>query len=274
MLPSDEKGSIDRHVLSPLRGITVKESPRLSYLVFALLVLLAAACATPTSTPSVDGTPQAIYTAAAETMSVRLTLEAGGTAVAQLTRIALQPTGAPVIREATSTAPPAASPIPLPSPTSLPVVACDRAEFVGDVTSLANTTFFPGSTFTQIWRVRNAGSCIWTPAYSLVFAAGTQMAGPTAVFLPSDIRPGDAVDLTVTLTAPDAPGTYRSDWMLRNPASALFGTGADASQPLILQVQVAGAAAPAPKGVYDFVARLRCGLAQRNGCPGLSRRGR
>lgn len=250
---------------------------RFSYLltlVFILLVVLVAACTSPTGTPSGGGTPQAIYTAAAQTMSAQLTLDAGGTAVAQLTQIASQPTGTPVFMEVTPTAPPATPtqpPTEVPTPTPLPTVSCDRAEFVGDVTSLDNAAFFPGSAFTKIWRVRNTGSCDWTPAYALVFAAGTPMVGPTAVFLPSNIRPGETVDLSVTLTAPDSPGVYRSDWLLRSPAGALFGTGPDASQPLSLQVQVAGAVAPS-KGAYDFAARA-CDAVWRSataalGCPG------
>ncbi len=250
----------------------MRRTPHPTILVFILLFMLASACASPTTAPPVDGTPQAIFTAAAQTMSVRLTLEAGGTAVAQLTHIAAQPTGAPVTVEPALPAAQATA-SPPPSSTPPPAVACDRAEFVGDVSALANATFFPGSAFTQVWRVRNTGSCAWTPAYSLVFINGAQMAGPTAVFLPSDVRPGDTVDLSVTLTAPEGPGVYSSDWLLRNPAGVLFGTGADASQPLTLQVQVAGAAAPAPKGAYDFVARA-CDATWRSataalGCPGV-----
>lgn len=257
---------------------------------FVLLVLIASACAAETSTPTGGGTPpadtplgetplgetpQAVHTFAAETMSVQLTLSAGGTAVAQLTELAGQPTAPPIREESTPTpaAPTATFPTqtPAPLPTLTPILPCDQAEFVGDVNNLQNTAISPGANFTKIWRVRNTGSCTWTPAYALVFAGGTQMSGPTAVFLPANIRPGDIVDLAITLTAPNSPGLYRNDWLLRNPSGALIGFGPGISQPLSLQVQVAGAPS-APKGTFDLAARA-CEAVWRSataalGCPG------
>jgi hypothetical protein len=253
---------------------------------FILLVLIASACAAETSTPTGGGTPppaetplgdtpQAVHTFAAETMSVQLTLSAGGTAVAQLTELAGQPTAPPIREESTPT--PAAPTVtfptqtPAPLPTLTPTLPCDQAEFVGDVNSLQNTAISPGANFTKIWRVRNTGSCMWTPAYALVFAGGTQMSGPTAVFLPANIRPGDMVDLAITLTAPNSPGLYRNDWLLRNPSGALIGFGPGISQPLSLEVQVAGAPS-APMGTFDLAARA-CEAVWRSstaalGCPG------
>lgn len=247
---------------------------RYSALYAALMVsmtLLGTACASPTGTPPGGGTPQAIYTAAAQTMSAQLTLEAGSTAVAQLTQIASQPTGTPVFVEPTPTP---SLPTETPTPTAVPPtpVPCDRAEFVSDVTSLDNATVFPGSAFTRIWRVRNVGSCDWTPAYALVFAGGSPMVGPNAVFLPANVRPGETVDLSVTLTAPSSPGYYRSDWLLRNPGGILFGMGSDASQPLVLEIVVAGQVVPTSRGAYDFAVRA-CDAVWRSataalGCPG------
>jgi len=58
----------------------MKQSIRLLMLITTLIALLAA-CASPTQTPTGDGTPEAIYTAAAQTVMAQLTLEAGEASV-------------------------------------------------------------------------------------------------------------------------------------------------------------------------------------------------
>ena len=197
-----------------------------------------------------------------------MTLAAGGTAVAQLTQIAAQPSAT---LPPPPTIPPTAAPTPTdPPPTPTPA-PCHWAGFVADVTAPDNSVFFPGETFTKIWRVSNIGACEWTPDYALVFASGDRMGGVSAVFLPHRVLPGEQVDLQVTLTAPEAPGIYRSNWLLRSPAGEQFGIGADAAQPLWVQIQVAQQP-PAPRGAYDFALRA-CDAVWRSstaalGCPG------
>jgi hypothetical protein len=142
---------------------------------------------------------------------------------------------------------------------------------VQSVTVDDNSVFFPGSVFTKIWRVRNIGTCDWTPAYALVFAGGDSMGAPSAVPLPGVVRPGEVVDLAVTMTAPATPGVYRGSWLLRNPAGALFGTGPDALEPLHVQIQVVQPPAQG-SGSYDFALRY-CDAVWRSdsaalGCPG------
>jgi hypothetical protein len=43
------------------------------------------------------------------------------------------------------------------------------------------------------------------------------------------VAPGQTADVSVRLTAPLTTGSYRSNWMLRNPAGALFGIGTEAA---------------------------------------------
>lgn len=217
-----------------------------------------------------ENTQAAIYTSAAQTMVAEMTLAAGETAVAQLTQIAQQPTAtpAPPTQPPPSETPTATSPPPTPTP---PPGRCDWAEFVQSTAVEDNTVFFPGSVFTKIWRVRNIGTCEWTPAYALAFAGGDALGGPSAVFLPRNVPPGEEVDLSVTLTAPGAPGVYRSSWLLRNPAGELFGVGLDAQTPLAVQIQITQPPAQG-KGAYDF-ALSYCNAQWRSstvflGCPG------
>ena len=45
-----------------------------------------------------------------------------------------------------------------------------------------------------------------------------------AVNLPSAVAPGETVDISVDLTAPNSYGTYQSNWNLRSPSGNVFGT--------------------------------------------------
>lgn len=128
---------------------------------------------------------------------------------------------------------------PVPTSTQIPPVTyCDWVAFVKDVNFPDGTVVAPGETFTKVWRLKNRGTCTWTSDYMLVFSSGTQMGGTTAVRLPGTVLPGQTVDVSVTLTAPSGEGPYTSNWMLRNPSGALFGTGEKANIAFYVDVQV------------------------------------
>ena len=132
---------------------------------------------------------------------------------------------------------------PLP-PTSTPVSTatavsyCDWVIFVRDVTIPDGTGFAPGETFTKTWRLKNRGTCTWTADYMLVFTSGDSMGNTTAVRLPGNVAPGQSVDVSVTLTAPNRRGDYVGYWMLRNPSGMLFGYGEKANQAFYVDINV------------------------------------
>jgi hypothetical protein len=99
-------------------------------------------------------------------------------------------------------------------------------------------SFAPGAAFRKIWRVQNIGACAWTTGYSLVFAGGDPLGAILGQQLPATVFPGETIDLAVNLTAPTAPGTYRGEWLLRNPYGMLFGGGPQAANPLAVQIEV------------------------------------
>ncbi len=108
----------------------------------------------------------------------------------------------------------------LPTPT---VLVCERnSKFVEDVTVPDNTEFAPGAQFEKAWRMRNNGTCSWSAGYELAFVQGEQMSGPDRTSIP-ETEPEAEADLSVTLVAPEEPGTYRGDWRLRAPDGELFG---------------------------------------------------
>jgi hypothetical protein len=138
----------------------------------------------------------------------------------------------------------------LPS-SALAAQACtDRAQFISDVTVPDGTRYDPGATFTKTWRLRNIGTCTWTTSYTMVFDTGTQMGSTTSVALPS-VPPGQDVDLSVNMTAPNAAGHYIGYWKFKNAAGVLFGIGINANKSWWVEINVVGGTGPA--GVaYDF----------------------
>jgi len=144
--------------------------------------------------------------------------------------------------EQAADAPPALDPTPtlVPTATPTPVVAgcSDRVEFVSDITVEDGADFDPGDHFTKTWRLRNAGSCSWTSSYDLVFSHGDAMSGPAAKALSGVVSPGQTLDLSVDLIAPDTAGGYKGYWMLRNGDGALFGLGASADVAFWVEIEV------------------------------------
>jgi hypothetical protein len=59
------------------------------------------------------------------------------------------------------------------------------------------------------------------------------------VRLPGRVAPGETVDVSVTLTAPNSIGRQVGYWMLRNPSGALFGYGNNAAQAFYVDIKVA-----------------------------------
>ena len=115
---------------------------------------------------------------------------------------------------------------------------CDRVQFVADVTIPDGTTIAPGTTFTKTWRLRNVGNCTWTTSYALVFSSGTAMTSQTAVNFPSNVGPGQTVDLSVPLTAPTTSGQYFGYWQLRDASGNMFGLGGNANKSFWVEINV------------------------------------
>jgi len=156
--------------------------------------------------------------------------------------IVTQTVGAMTQNAPTQTAVPAtATPLPptsTPLPTATAVSYCDWVIFVKDVTISDGTEFAPGETFVKTWRLKNRGTCTWTPDYMLVFTSGDSMGSTSAVRLPGNVAPGQSVDVSVTLTAPAKRGEYVGYWMLRNPSGLLFGYGNRANQAFYVDIEV------------------------------------
>jgi predicted small secreted protein len=183
--------------------------------IFLLMALALSACNLPPGTQEETGGAGAVLTAAAQTVEVSLTQSA-----AQNT-----PT-APALPTNT-TAPPTLTLAVSPTggaPAATATQDCDKAEFVADVTIPDGTALDPNESFTKTWRLRNSGTCSWTPSYTVVFSNGDSMGGPSSQALTGTVNPGQTIDISVNLKAPATAGAYRGDWTLRNAAGKTFGT--------------------------------------------------
>jgi hypothetical protein len=133
------------------------------------------------------------------------------------------PTATPVMIVATPTpAPVAEQPTTPPEPTSTPEPGgCTNAmEFLADVTVPDGTTFAPDTAFVKTWRVQNTGTCNWS-GYRIVFSDGEPMGTPEQVI--ADTPTGQAVEISLEMTAPGGAGNYTGRWQVQSPSGAVLG---------------------------------------------------
>ena len=138
-------------------------------------------------------------------------------------------------------------------PKSASAATCDWVQFVSDVTVPDGSKYEPGAAFKKTWRLKNIGTCTWTTSYSLVFDTGEQMGAPASIKFPSEVKPGQTIDINVDMTAPAAAGHYRGYWKFKNASGVLFGIGASASKSWWVEINVTGGTTT--NVVYDFTAK-------------------
>jgi murein DD-endopeptidase MepM/ murein hydrolase activator NlpD len=109
------------------------------------------------------------------------------------------------------------------------------ARFSRDVTIPDGTQVSPGQKFTKTWEILNDGKTTWDKSFSLFHVRDERMGGPERKAFP-DVRPGRKGEISLDLTAPTAPGTYRSTWQPRDPDGNPF----DFEMYAEIQVQQAG----------------------------------
>jgi hypothetical protein len=201
------------------------------------LILLLSACNYPTPTPTepVVGT-DFVKTAAAQTIQAMITQMTQSpqniTPTAPKTTLPPTPTGG----SATITVP---TNTLIPTPTQVtPVIPCDRARLDGE-TIPDGTVKTPGAVFIKTWTLTNTGTCTWDSNYSVVFIKGEAMDGPAAKQLTTgQVTPGQSVQISVDLKAPDKPGTWKGEWKLRNDGGVLFGIGDGATGNFWVEIKI------------------------------------
>ena len=76
------------------------------------------------------------------------------------------------------------------------ITACDRAEFLGDITIPDGSILTPIFEFIKSWRVKNTGGCTWTNNYHLIYARGNPMNNKGSIPLQDTIAPGETAEGT------------------------------------------------------------------------------
>ena len=158
--------------------------------------------------------------------------------------VATQLAGLPTFTVAPSATPETPTPTDTPSPTAsstaisrtiIPAGAspypyitwtpstCDYSAFIADLDITDYSKVTPGTVFIKTWRIKNIGTCTWTTQYRLQYISGTPM-GADTIYLPRTVAPGETIDLSLQMTAPDVEEDYSNFWRLRNAAGEIFGT--------------------------------------------------
>jgi hypothetical protein len=211
------------------------------------------------SEPTQDD-PGLIHTIAAQTVEAQLTLDAAPKDQDQQPEDtqdgpedqqdpSLDPTLTDTLTP-TDTQPPPPTNTPVPTATNTPI-PCDHITWGKDVTIPDGTEMVPGEVFIKTWRLENSGTCTWTSGYSLVFESGDSMGAPAAIQLTTGtVAPGQEIDVSVELEAPDIHGSYQGNFKLRSTSGTVFGLG-DESKAFFVKIVV-----PEVSGVmFDFIAR-------------------
>jgi hypothetical protein len=230
------------------------------FIAFIVGLFLLTACNMPSNTtPAPQDDPNLIYTAAAQTVSAQLTqVASGGLAtpteqsqdsgpVATATLPAEAPTAT---QAATSGSQPTTSPTQVPIP-------CDRASFIEDITYKDGSEVAPGATFVKTWKLKNTGSCTWNSSYAVVFVSGDSMGAPATVQLTTGtVAPGQEIEVSVTMKAPDTPKEYEGRWKLRNGSNMIFGVGSQGDADFWVKVKVVVPVTPTPTATSTPVATV------------------
>lgn len=222
----------------------MKHSHRIQIAVI-VMILATLACNLPSPQAPVTQDPNLAFTAAAATVSAKLTESA------LQNQVEIQPSATLVPPSPTSTIqavantiqpPPttAFATIP-PSPTS--VSSCDQGLFIQDVTVPDNMVMTPGQAFTKTWRIKNNGTCTWSTSYDVIFASGNQMSAPSEQALTGSVAPGQTIDISVNMVAPATNGTYTGYWKLRNAAGVNFSS-------FYVQIKVEGGSSGGSGGAF------------------------
>src|SRR5258706_2324406 len=115
--------------------------------------------------------------------------------------------------------------------------------FVTDVTIPDNSEMVGDTVFTKTWRIENTGTCIWASDYSVTNYAGESMSAPASVPL-TLTYPGQTVDISIPLRAPNTIGTHKGYFVIKNPAGLIMKINTDSRLWVVIDVKSTVAATP------------------------------
>jgi hypothetical protein len=210
-------------------------------LICLIFIIAVAACSAPTQSAQLD--PNITGSEPTRVVVRILNLDLALTALPTLTPVPLPATPVPVFL-------PSATPVPAAGSQNAalaPTPSCiNQAEFVKHLTINDNTALEAGQSFMKAWRIKNTGTCIWTPDYVLIFYSGDEMGAPHSIALLHPVQPGETIDLQVPMTAPLGASTVTGNWVMQDARGNIFGFGETADRPLEVTIYVKPTPRPTP----------------------------
>jgi len=97
------------------------------------------------------------------------------------------------------------------------------ARFVTHVSLTDASPITGGATVVKAWRMRNDGDKSWPAGTRLVHVGAETLGCPSDGVAVHAAAPGEAVDISITLIAPDVPGRHVGYFRLVTPAGIRFG---------------------------------------------------
>ncbi len=124
----------------------------------------------------------------------------------------------------TETAPPPATDTAIPPTATSTETPCTLKMTAIDVTIMDGTLIYVDQAFDKTWRFTNAGTCTWTSDFALTFSSGDRMGGASPLPIGISVAPGQQIDLTVNMVAPEPIGKHVGYWQIRSPQGDSVGT--------------------------------------------------
>ncbi len=90
--------------------------------------------------------------------------------------------------------------------------------FIADVTIPDGTHLPAGQAFDKVWRLKNKGTCDWSPRYAMTYVGGQRLTVADSFPIEREVPAGSTVDLTVKMQTPLDVGTTESMWALIDDA--------------------------------------------------------
>ena len=116
-----------------------------------------------------------------------------------------------------------ASPVPTLAPPSPTPPCTDGLTYLQDLTIPDGSIVIPGQLVDKRWQVSNSGTCNWDQRYRLTHVGGDPMGAATSLPL-YPASAGAEATISIQFTAPQAAGTYESQWQAVNPDGVAFGS--------------------------------------------------
>ncbi|MEA3349152.1 MAG: NBR1-Ig-like domain-containing protein [Chloroflexota bacterium] len=91
------------------------------------------------------------------------------------------------------------------------------------------TEFYPGQSFTKMWRLKNIGTSTWTKDFYFRFVDGDLLGAPSVIHLTESVPTWGYVNFEVEMTAPIETGHYKGYWMITSDDGKIFGIGSEGS---------------------------------------------